>query len=206
MDRNLCTIYVVRHGETEWNVKKLLQGQLDIPLNETGIRQATKLKEKLKHVQFDIIFSSDLERAVKTVDPIAIEHDLITQTTHILRERDFGRLAGAPVSALNKFKEEFNSLSKEERFRYKYYPEIESDEETVSRVITFLREVAVTYPGKTILIATHRGVMYSLLIHLGYMNYYQNSKRPIKNTAYIKLETDGVDFFVKETHGIIVAS
>jgi len=196
------TFYIVRHGETDWNAKKLLQGQKDIPLNEKGANQALELRRKLKNVKFDIIFSSDLQRAYKTAEPLALERDLAIQTTRLLRERSFGRLEGSPISSLNKFSKIFNALSKEERFKYKYYPDVENDEETVSRMLTFLREVAIAYPNKTILVATHRAVMYSLLIHLGYIDYYRNNKRPIKTIAYIKLETDGIDFFVRKTSGI----
>ena len=57
-------------------------------------------------------------------------------------------------------------------------------------------------PGKTILVVSHGGVMRYLLIHLGFGTYTNLPTGSIGNTAYIKLETDGVDFFVKETKGI----
>src|SRR5258706_2539161 len=203
MNKKLSTtFYIVRHGETDWNVKKLLQGQMEIPLNEKGALEALELRTKLKNIKIDLIFSSDLERAYKTVEPIAMERGLTIKTTPLLRERSFGRLEGSPVSALNKFSKIFNGLSKADRFKYKYYPEVESDEETVSRALAFLRKTAIDFPNKTILVSTHRAVMYSLLIYLGYMDYYLNSKRPIKTIAYIKLEANGVNFFVRKTSGI----
>lgn len=59
----IIDIYVVRHGETNWNVQGLLQGHTDIPLNEQGVKQAHELKEKLKEISFGKILSSDLSRA-----------------------------------------------------------------------------------------------------------------------------------------------
>ena len=69
MTTKLC---LVRHGETAWNAEHRVQGQLDIPLNEIGLRQAQALGTALKGERFDAIYSSDLVRARQTGDPIAI--------------------------------------------------------------------------------------------------------------------------------------
>ena len=196
------TFYIVRHGQTDWNVKKILQGQTDIPLNGNGKKQALELAQKLKEIKFDLVFSSDLKRAKHTVKTVALEHKLAVETTKALRERKFGRLEGEKIERLKEFSEVFDSLSDDEKFAFKSYPEVESDEEIVARATTFLRELAVLYPNKTILIGTHGGVIYSLLIHLGFLKYQKSGERHIKNTAYVKLFSDGVDFFVKETKGI----
>ena len=55
-------IYVIRHGETDWNTKHWLQGTTDIPLNQNGIEVAEITSEALKEVPFDVIFSSPLKR------------------------------------------------------------------------------------------------------------------------------------------------
>ena len=60
------TIILVRHGQTDWNLKKLMQGRTDIPLNETGRVQALEVKEKLKNERIDICFSSPLSRTLTT--------------------------------------------------------------------------------------------------------------------------------------------
>lgn len=64
-------LYVVRHGQTDWNKRKVMQGQTDIPLNEEGIKQAKLLREKLKDITFDAIFCSPLIRAKQTCEIIA---------------------------------------------------------------------------------------------------------------------------------------
>lgn len=58
-------MYIVRHGETEWNRMRKIQGQLDIPLNETGLKQAMLVAEALRDIPFVRAFSSDLQRASK---------------------------------------------------------------------------------------------------------------------------------------------
>ena len=60
------TIYLVRHGETDWNARRIVQGVTDIPLNETGLAQAAAARELMKDVPIDIIYSSPLVRAYRT--------------------------------------------------------------------------------------------------------------------------------------------
>jgi len=59
-------IYLIRHGETDWNKKRLLQGKQDIPLNEKGIRLAELTGEKLSQIKFDKVYASPLNRAYET--------------------------------------------------------------------------------------------------------------------------------------------
>ncbi|MBI4226385.1 histidine phosphatase family protein [Candidatus Roizmanbacteria bacterium] len=205
-ERQYCIFYIVRHGETEGNVKRILQGHSDFPLTEEGIKQAQKTAQILKQVKFDQAFSSDLLRARRTAEIIALEHKIIVKTSKLLRERSFGRLEGKSyeeyVNELVEIILQYEALSEKEKFSFKFREDIESDEEIIRRFITFLREVAVAYAGKTILIVSHGGMMRSLLIHLGFGTYKTLLPGAVKNLGYIKLESDGVDFFIKETEGI----
>ena len=71
-------LILVRHGQTDWNLKHLMQGMTDIPLDETGKMQAFNVKEKLKNVKLDICFSSPLSRAIETAkDLFARASDLL---------------------------------------------------------------------------------------------------------------------------------
>ena len=64
-------IYIVRHGQTDWNVEGRNQGRTDIELNETGIKQAEEIAKKLEGKKFDMVFSSPLKRAYKTAQIIS---------------------------------------------------------------------------------------------------------------------------------------
>lgn len=203
-DKNLTTIYIVRHGQTEWNVLRKMQGHSDIPLNAMGEEQARQLAEELKDTPLDVAFSSDLMRAKRTAEIVALEHKLAVQTTEILRERNSGEFEGKPYALLDTYNKLLEKLSDEERFRYKIPPDRESDEELIKRILPFLRETAITHPQKSILMATHGGVMKVLLIHLGVGTYKTLTSHAIDNAAYIVLETDGVDFFVKKLKGITI--
>ncbi len=198
MDKNNCVIYIVRHGETSENLNHIIQGHTNSVLNETGKLQAKNIAQELRNIKFDNIFSSDLLRTKETAEIIAIEQKLKVETTKALRERRWGHLEGKSVSIILTLEELKKKLSKKDRLKYKPSDDIESDEEIISRLIPFLREIAVGFIGKTILIVSHGGVMRILLQHLG-------RKVPhgaASNTAYIILESDGVEFFIKGTEGI----
>lgn len=198
----MTTFYLIRHGQTDWNVQKRIQGQLDIPLNTIGEKEARELAEKLRDIKFDLAFSSDLLRAKRTAEIIALEHQLAVQTTKLLRERHFGTLEGQPSAAFFTELKLLEKLSFEERMKHKLNKEYESDEEFIARVITFLRETAIAAPGKHILVGTHGGTLRMLLMHLGRFSYNDNDNNHIKNGGCLVLESDGVDFFIKKLTGV----
>ncbi len=198
-NNNYCTLYIVRHGQTDWNVQGITQGETDIPLNEEGIRQATTMASNLKHIKFDVVFSSDLIRAKRTAEIIAFEKKLAVETTKLLRERRYGKFDGTPYSMMKKYYDTWETLSKKERIAYRPYKGYETDEEAVARFITFLREVAVTHAGKMVLVVAHGGLMRAFLNHISEETYLTGA---VSNLAYIKLESDGVDFFIREKQGI----
>ncbi|KAF8136511.1 phosphoglycerate mutase-like protein [Boletus edulis] len=88
-------VFIVRHGETEWNRTRRIQGHLDVPLNETGLQQAMLVAEALKDISFARAFSSDLQRASKTAECILKYHpDTALELDGSIRERYMGELQG----------------------------------------------------------------------------------------------------------------
>ena len=195
--QNFCTIYLVRHGETEWNEKKIIQGHSDIPLNEKGKLQSKQLGEKLKDIHFEAVFSSDLSRAKRTAEIIILEKKLAVVTTNALRERMFGRFEGKHIDELRKILGELILFSKERQKKLFGLNDIENDEEVMGRFIPFIREVAVAYPGKNVLMVTHGGLMRAFLSHIGF-KIPEYSDRPMKNAGYLITKSDGVEFEIKE--------
>ena len=86
-------LYLVRHGETSWNIERKVQGQTDIPLNETGVRQAEKVREELKDEVFDACYCSPLMRARRTAE-IVTDGRVEIVIDDNLKERSFGELEG----------------------------------------------------------------------------------------------------------------
>ncbi|KAG2098386.1 phosphoglycerate mutase-like protein [Suillus discolor] len=91
----IARLYVIRHGETEWNRARIIQGQADSQLNDLGETQASMTGEALKAIHFDKAFTSDLSRASKTAEIILQHHpDVILVKDQDLRERFMGKLQG----------------------------------------------------------------------------------------------------------------
>ena len=205
-EENYCTLYLVRHGETEWNVKKINQGQSESSLTEVGIEQAKETAKKLKDVKFDAIFSSDLSRAKRTAEIIRLDRKLIVQTSKLLRERSHGSFEGKHMGVFNstlkdKLKAREN-LTGDAYHSFRLAPDIETDEELVNRFLKQLKEIAAAYPNKHVLIVTHAGCIKNFLIKTGYIVTKSLPEGSFKHGGYIKTLSDGVNFFVKEVEGI----
>ena len=87
-------LYLVRHGQTDWNLAGKLQGQTDIPLNETGRQQAKQAKKLLGNLSFDAVYSSPLSRAVETAQLISGHSTLQIITDERIKEIAFGQWEG----------------------------------------------------------------------------------------------------------------
>lgn len=87
-------ICLIRHGETDWNVRGIIQGLTDTELNERGVKQAQKCAEYLSNEKWDAVISSPLNRAKQTAKIIADQLDMKVQIMEEFIEKDYGRLAG----------------------------------------------------------------------------------------------------------------
>ncbi|WP_353056351.1 histidine phosphatase family protein [Sporosarcina luteola] len=122
-------IYVVRHGQTDWNKDRKLQGRMGLPLNETGVEQAEVLKDKIRKIKFDLVFSSPQERAVQTAEIITGVRAVVDDRLDVF---DLGEADGLPISEVKMV----GSLPDTS-----IYKEIEEPTEFVSRVCDFMKEL-----------------------------------------------------------------
>lgn len=196
----MTKFYIARHGETEWNVLGKVQGHTDIGLTKQGEEQARSLAKELVSVHFDQVFSSDLVRARRTAEIVALERKLAVITTNVLREQLFGKYEGMYSDEFRALFTRWSEMSEEEKHTFKLSDDVESNEQAVSRLIIFIRELATAYPQETILVVAHGGIMRNFLYHLGYWSY--SSMKKLKNTAYIVVECDGIDFTLQKVEGV----
>jgi broad specificity phosphatase PhoE len=178
-------IYIVRHGQTDFNVSGRYGGRIDTPLNEKGISQAYELHELLKDIKFDLVFSSPLNRAYQTAS-IICNNEIIKDNRII--ERDNGELEGKLKTEIKVFPD-FNDPN-ETRYN------IENIVDFRNRIYDFFKEISEKYSDVNILVVTHAGVgIYARCFFEGepfdgnYMSYklgncevlkYDNSKKEIK--------------------------
>ena len=139
-------IYVVRHGETEWNAINKVLGRTDIPLNDRGIEQAEEIARSLKDIKIDVFLCSPLSRARQTADAISGETGMPYKTDDRLIEHDFGVFEG-----VNRFDAEYQKAKREYFVRY---PGGESFFDLAARVYPLIKELE----GKNALLVTHGGI------------------------------------------------
>ena len=139
-------LYVVRHGETEWNAINKVLGRTDIPLNAQGIKQARELARSLRDIEIDVFLCSPLLRTRQTADIIAEEIGIRYEIEQRLVEQDFGVLEGI---------DRFDPVYQEEKRRFfAKYPGGESYFDMAVRVYPLLEELA----GANALLVTHGGI------------------------------------------------
>ncbi len=155
-------IYIVRHGETDWNIGSRMQGHTDIPLNSKGKQQAKEIASHLKKINLDIIYASPLSRAYETAMIINSHHNAPIIKDNALRERQFGELEGKTYEEVNKF---HPALIFSETWNYPDYhpPGGESVNDIKKRVSEFTKKILKKYTGKSILLVSH-GVALRILV------------------------------------------
>ena len=139
-------IYVVRHGETDWNALNMVLGRTDMPLNAKGMEQAEEIARSLKNKTIDVFLCSPLCRARQTADAISSETGIGYKIDGRLIEQDFGRFEGVDRSD-----REYQAAKREYFVRY---PGGESFFDLVARVYPLLEELGDT----NALLVTHGGI------------------------------------------------
>jgi len=146
-------LYLVRHGETDWNLQRRIQGSTDIPLNDTGRAQARETGRLLARRSWDAIYASPLVRAFETANIIAAEVGLPTPTAvPELVERNYGAVEGMTGDEIEaSYPNNADVPGREER------------DAVVERVLPALLEIANRHPGQSVLVVGHGGVIRSIL-------------------------------------------
>lgn len=174
-------LYLVRHGQTAWNLENKIQGDTEFPLNETGRRQAQIVSNMLKDISFDICYTSPLSRAKDTAETI-IEGKCPMIISKELIERDFGQIEG-------------KQIKEEESKKYWNYQlnssdlEVEPVRNLLYRTKLFLNQVRNDNMDKTVLVVSHGSTLRAL--HYNLMGYHENEdflKLNIGNCQIFKYE------------------
>ena len=143
---------LLRHGQTDWNIDLRLQGSSDIPLNQTGIRQAELAAKYLKAADWDLVLSSPLSRAHDTAKTVAAELGLNLVVVPELIERSFGVAEGMSHSEWRTLYESHAEI-----------PGIESLEALQTRSEALLRLLATEYDGQRVLAVSHGALIRKLM-------------------------------------------
>lgn len=164
-------IYILRHGQTNYNMEGKFQGQIETELNENGIRQANETKKKLENVKFNIVICSPLKRAIQTAK-IVTNNEIIIDDRII--ERSFGKIEGK--HSISDYEEKVDVYN------------IEKFEELCERVYDFLNNVIKNYKSQdNILIVTHECIAQIIETYFNHEKNQENWKKYRLGTGNYKI-------------------
>lgn len=147
-------IWVTRHGQTDLNAQKLMQGRSDVPLNETGRGQAAAAHEKVGDVVFDAVYASPLDRAIETASIVGgVDRSEIITDERII-ETDFGKYEKRPYSRMGLFMSLYWALPE-------VFPApktVETTDAMIKRVRSFFQELEKK-DYENVLVVCHGGII-----------------------------------------------
>ncbi|MBU3134065.1 histidine phosphatase family protein [Clostridium gasigenes] len=165
----MTKLYITRHGETEWNTKGIMQGFGNSPLTELGREQGKWLRDRMKDLHIDVIYSSPSGRAYETAEIIKGDRDIELLADDGLREINMGQWEGL-------CQDEIKELSEENHFNFWNLPSKyisvagENYYESRERSYNTITKILEKEKGKTILIVTHTVTL------KGFLNMLQNQE------------------------------
>lgn len=186
----MLEFWIVRHGQTDWNVERRVQGWTDIPLNTVGLHQAELLASHLHGVPFQAIYTSDLVRAEKTAAILHEQTGAPVTVDQRLRERRFGALEGQVRQ------QRAAKTSPDAPWDRLDDPLAETDFDLKQRVSSFLEDVCTQHISGRILIVTHGALIRAALELL-----CNESRVTLHNTSVTRLRYKNPHWRIVEING-----
>lgn len=150
----MTTVYLARHGESDWNVERRWQGYADRPLTERGREQARALAERLSDVELEAVYASDLRRAWETAEAVAAPRGLDVVKLPELREVDVGSWSGL---TRDECAERFPAAFARWQDGGTGWEDGESYEAMGERIVDAIQRLAAKHSGGAILVVSHGG-------------------------------------------------
>ena len=176
-------IYYVRHGQTDWNLARKMQGgETEKELTSTGIEQAKQTKKELENAKYDIVICSPMHRAIQTAEIINKDRNVPIITDERIRERKLGELEG------NKVTDETEKKIWDYNLNYQI-PNGENIHDFEKRIDEFFDDIKEKYHDKSVLIVAHGGIAKVIKAHLYGMPESQNlAEISMNNCEIIEFE------------------
>jgi broad specificity phosphatase PhoE len=177
-DRGIMKLFLVRHGETDYNAKGILQGYSPVPLSTRGCQQAALVAERLASIHTQVLYSSDIQRAQETAAIIGQRLRLAVQPCEGLREWHVGAWTHKPAEAYAAHLEALGAHP------VTYVPEGgESQVQTQERMVTQMQQLLEQHAGETIICVSHGKAIDLLTRHILGLDVMQPPAYRIANTS-----------------------
>ncbi|MBP1724859.1 MAG: Phosphoglycerate mutase [Deltaproteobacteria bacterium] len=151
----MTKLYLVRHGQTAWNVGEIFRGRADIPLDETGRREAGLAGEALREATIHAVYSSPLSRSFETAQLIAKFHNLPVEPLEAIIDISYGDWEGLSNERVRESYPELHKLWHEQPHKV-CFPRGESLDEVRARTMTAVSRLMVKHEDRTIVLVAHR--------------------------------------------------
>jgi broad specificity phosphatase PhoE len=158
----MTTLYLARHGESDWNVERRWQGHTDRPLTDRGREQAGRLAERLADIELDAIYASDLRRAWETAEAVARPRGLEVVRVPELREVHVGSWSGL---TRDECAERFPEAFARWQAGGSGWDDGESYEAMGERAVAAILRLAAEHPDGAILVVSHGGPIRAVHAH-----------------------------------------
>ena len=151
----MTRIFLVRHGQTAWNVGEIFRGRADVPLDETGLKEADLAGEALKDETIHAIYSSPLKRSVQTAEGIAKYQNLPVQTLEAIIDISYGEWEGKENAEVKQKYPDLYKLWLTEPHKVRF-PGGETLDEVRTRTMNAIEELVKKHQGESIVLVAHR--------------------------------------------------
>lgn len=188
---------LIRHATTLWNEKKIIQGQQDSPLSRTGRQMAADWGHRLASSSWQRIICSDLGRARETA---ALINQTLKLSIHLdkrLREQDWGEWSTISLAEVKKTQKELLQSMVSSGWSFQP-PGGESRKQVLRRSLAAIYEAHISWPGESILVVCHEGVIKCMLYHLTGRKFLPDEPPLIKPHHLHLLEQDNKTLYLKE--------
>ena len=183
----MTKILLVRHGATEWNEAKRVQGQADVEMNAKGRAEAEEVAERLADLDIEAVYSSDLRRAADTARAIAARHDLEVKLEPAFREIDQGEWTGLLIEEIQR---RWPGRWGPER-HYSRRPGGEAPDQTRARSLQGLKRVVQEHASGSVVVVTHGGnIRWISAEALGYDARRSGAIRGVSNGGIVCIEAE----------------
>ncbi|WP_152393807.1 histidine phosphatase family protein [Paenibacillus guangzhouensis] len=182
------TLYLTRHGQTEWNLVQKMQGHQDSPLTQSGVQQAEWLGERLSNVPFDSIYCSSSPRAITTAGIISGNRSTEIVKLDALKEINMGLWEGQHINQITQdFPTQYRQFFNEPHL-YEPTGQGETYNQLMNRALPALQDILTRHQGQQILIVTHRITLKAIMSYFMKKQLHEIGTMPdIHPTALCKV-------------------
>lgn len=190
----MTTIYLTRHGQTEWNLEKRLQGHGNSPLTEFGLNRAKELSERIKDIDIDTIYTSPIERAYKTAQIVKGNKYIEVKVHEGLKEMNFGDYEGKITEEVMKENPDWDISAIMRGNLEMRAPNGETLGEVRERVNSAMRDIIKENEGKNILIVAHGITLKAIMT---FFNDQEANNEVMEQASLTKVIVDGENFNIE---------